>query len=84
MNGLNKLDEINRPLHCSDVKREVMYIKDNDQWNKETKDKIILTNALKHVVSKNIKQITEWTKEHPNYNDSCSKDSDKYLKIIST
>jgi hypothetical protein len=82
MNGLNKLDKINRPLHCSDVKREVMYIKDNDQWNKETKDKIILTNALKHVVSKNIKQITEWTKEHPNYTDSYSKDSDKYLKII--
>jgi len=82
MNGLNKLDKINRPLHCSDVKREVMYIKDNDQWNKETENKIILTNALKHVVSKNIKQITEWTKEHPNYNDSYSKDSDKYLKII--
>jgi len=71
-----------RPLHCSDFKRETLYIKNNNEWNKETEDKAILTNAIKHVVHKNIKQISEWTKHHPEYNDSSSKQNDKYLKIV--
>lgn len=70
-------------MHCSDSKREVLYIKNNDQWNKEDDDKKILTNAIKHVAHKNMKQIAEWTKGHPEYNDSDSKQNDKYLRIVS-
>jgi len=83
INGLKQMDIPDRPVHCSDLKRETLYVKSNDQWNKENEEKTILTNAIKHVAHKNIKQINEWTKEHPMYKDSESKDNDKYLKIVS-
>ena len=41
-----------RPIHCSDSKREVVYIKDKNQWSKETEEKLILTNAIKQVAHK--------------------------------
>ena len=83
INGLKQINIPDRPIHCSDTKRETLYIKDNNEWNKETDDKIILTNAIKQVAHKNMKQISEWTKIHPLYKDSSSKVNDKYLKIVS-
>ena len=83
IDGLKDMQINDRPIHCSDSKREVVYIKDNDQWNKDAEDKPILTNAIKQVARKNIKQISEWTKDHPEYNDSASKQNDRYLKIVS-
>ena len=83
IDGLKKMNVNDRPIHCSDPKRETLYIKDNNEWNKETEKKVILTNAIKHVAHKNIKQISEWTKIHPDYKDSKSKENDKYLKIVS-
>jgi hypothetical protein len=83
INGLKKMDVSDRPIHCSDSKREIVYIKDKDQWNKESEDKSLLTNAIKHVAHKNMRQISEWTKDHPEYNDSTSKQNDKYLRIVS-
>ena len=83
---INELKQINvndRPIHCSDSKRETLYIKNNNEWNKEWQDKVILTNAIKHVAHKNMKQITEWKKDHTDYNDSKSKENDKYLQIVS-
>ena len=83
INGLKQMDVSDRPIHCSDFKRETLYIKDKDQWSKENEDKSVLTNAIKHVAHKNLKQIREWTKTHPEYNDSQSKQNDKYLTIVS-
>ena len=83
VNGLKEIDISDRPIHCSDSKRETLYIKNNDQWLKESEDKAVLTNAIKHVAHKNMKQISEWTKIHPEYNDSESRQNDKYLKIVS-
>ncbi len=83
INGLKDIDVSDRPVHCSDSKREILYIKNNDQWNKETDNKVILTNAIKHVAHKNMKTINEWTKEHPDFNDADSKQNDRYLKIVS-
>ncbi len=82
INGLKQIDVSDRPIHCSDSKREVVYIKDKNQWSKETEEKLILTNAIKQVAHKNMKQISEWTKTHPEFNDSTSKQNDKYLKIV--
>ena len=82
INGLKQIDVSNRPVHCSDLKRETVYIKNNDQWNKEDNDKTILTNAIKHVAHKNIKLIPQWTKQYTNYNDSQSKQNDTYLQIV--
>jgi len=83
IDGLKQIDINNRPVHCSDSKRETLYIKSNNEWNKEDSERKILTSALKHVANKNIKQISEWTKVHPDYNDSDSKDNDRFLQIVS-
>ena len=83
INGLKQMNVNDRPIHCSDLKRETLYIKDNNEWNKDSDDKAILTNAIKHVANKNMKQIPEWTKLHPDFKDSRSKENDRYLKIVS-
>jgi hypothetical protein len=83
IDGLKQINVNDRPIHCSDFKRETLYIKNNNEWNKDSEQKTILTNAIKHVTHKNMKNISEWTKIHPEYNDSKSKENDKYLKIVS-
>ena len=83
INGLKQLDVTKRPVHCSDIKREVMYVKDDNQWNKEDADKQKLTNAIKTVANKNFKQLPQWQKENPTFYDPDSKANDKYMQIIS-
>jgi hypothetical protein len=82
--NLNELDQTKRPIHCSDIKREVLYIKDENQWVKENgESKPVLTKAIKQVAHENIKQISEWRKMHPDCNDPESKSNDTYLHIVS-
>ena len=80
--NLKDLDTYSRPIHCSDLKREVFYIKDDDKWSKEDDDKMVLKNAIKQVANKNIKQITEWTNLNPDCKKSDSRKNDQYLKIV--
>ena len=82
INNLKDIDYTKRPIHCSDEKRETIYIKDENQWTKDDENKTGLTKAIKHVANKNIKMIPEWTKENPDYNDSESKTNDKYFKLV--
>ena len=82
INGLNKLDVTMRPIHCSDAKRETLYIKDQNEWIKEDQSKTHITKAIKTVGKKNIQQIFEWQKKHPDYNDPDSRNNDKYLKML--
>ena len=72
-----------RPLHCSDIKREILYIKYNDEWTKETNEKPILTKAIKTIANENIKQISKWKDNYPDCIKSNSKKNDLYLKIVS-
>ena len=83
INGLNELDEKKRPIHCSDLKREVLYIKNNDEWKKEDPSKKEITNAIKRVSKKNMMRINEWQNKYPSYKDPESKDNDKYLEMLS-
>jgi hypothetical protein len=80
--GLSNLHVHNRPLHCSDSKRDVLYIKENGEWLKEDEEKSKLTKAIKIIGNKNMKQISEWQKAYPEYNDPTSKQNDKYMKMI--
>ena len=80
--NLNELETCKRPIHCSDSKREVLYIKDDDKWSKETDNKFVIKNAIKQVANKNIKQITEWTNLNPDCKKSDSRKNDQYLKIV--
>lgn len=81
--NLNKLDKFKRPFHCSDLKREVIYIKNNDLWSKEETNKPVLRNAIKQVANKNIQQISEWRQMNPGCSSSDSRMNDLYLKIVS-
>jgi hypothetical protein len=81
-NGLKKLEVHERPIHCSDVKRETIYIRENDKWEKDDEQKTKLLEAIKEVGVKNIQMIPQWCKEHPGWSDSDSKENDRYLKYV--
>jgi hypothetical protein len=81
--NLKGLEEYKRPIHCSDFKREILYIKDNDTWKKENDDKPVLTKAIKEIANENIKQIHKWKQENPECTDAESKKNNLYLKIVS-
>lgn len=79
---LKALDVTQRPIHCSDLKRETFYIKNENKWEKEECDNPILTKAVKHIAGKNMMQIFDWQKAHPDYNDPETRTSDKYMKML--
>ncbi len=83
LKNLNNIEQHLRPLHCSDTKREILYVKDNNKWEKETDDKPILTKAIKVIANENIKQIKNWTAKNPDCTSSNSRKNDLYLKIVS-
>jgi len=83
VNGLNELDVYTRPIHCSDLKRETLYVKDNDAWEKDNSEKAKITRMIKHISYRNAKQVGAWTRENKGYNDPESKKNDKYMKIVS-
>ena len=79
--NLNALDVTQRPLHCTDKKRETIYIKDQDKWEKdEEKDKI--RKVIKKVATKNARLIQKFKEKHPDYNEYHSKYSTQYHKLI--
>lgn len=82
MSGINELDVYKRPIHCSDLKRETLYIKDQNVWEKEKDNKPIIMNALKQVAHKNIKHLPTWIAENPACNDTTSKKNYEYLKML--
>lgn len=80
---LTELTIINRPMHCTDSKRETVYVKVDTNWEKmsgEFKDRIV--DAVKKVAHKNLKAISLWTEQNPEWSDSNSRINDKYLKIV--
>ena len=79
--GLNQLDISKRPIHCSDLKREVIHVKNNDTWHKDD-NKEQMIKAIKAVEHKNIKQMSLWGKANPEYKDPNHKKSDLYTKLI--
>ena len=82
INGLKQLEINQRPVHCSDGKRETIYIKDKNLWEKDDDEKVKLTNAIRSVAHKNIEQIAVWTEKHPEYMENNSKYNDKYMKLL--
>ena len=71
--GLNELDIEKRPLHCTDVKRETLYIKDENGWEKENKDKEKLKKAIFTTQQRQARLIKEWQNENPDWADSMAK-----------
>lgn len=80
--NLKALDVNKRPVHCSDKKREIMYIKDQDKWEKENDEKNKLRKAIKHIAHKNTKMFPQFKAKYPDCIHSESNKSDQYNKII--
>jgi len=79
--GLEELELHKRPIHCSDIKREIMYVKDQDLWERETDE--ILTRAINNLTIKNTSKILDWQKRNPGYTNPSSRKNEQYLNIVS-
>ena len=79
---LNTLDITERPIHCTDKKRETMYIKDQDKWEKEDEKKTKMHKLVTKVANKNITMISEFQKLHPEWKKCSSKYADQHNKIV--
>jgi hypothetical protein len=80
--NLKALDITQRPIHCTDKKREVLYIKDENKWEKEDDDKKKIRKAIKRVAFKNHRLIMKFKEAHPDCIKASSNYSDQYNKII--
>ena len=80
--NLKALDVTQRPVHCTDKKRETMYIKDEDKWEKEDDSKTNLRKAIKSVADKNIRLLPQFREKNPEYKNSSSRISGKYDKMV--
>ncbi len=80
IDSLKQLDKSERPIHCTDVKRETMYIKDDDKWNKE-EDSSKLNKAIQEVTRKSMGTLMNWKEENPDYKDRDSEFSNRCIVI---
>jgi len=80
--NLKALDVTERPIHCADKKREVIYIKNEDKWEKEDDDKKKIRNVINKVSRKNERLIQKYKEAHPGCNFSESKYADQYSKLV--
>jgi hypothetical protein len=80
--NLKAMDVTQRPVHCTDQKREVLYIKDEDKWEKEDDARRKIKKAIKRVVSKNQRLLPQFKEIHPDCNRASSRYSDQYNKFL--
>jgi hypothetical protein len=80
---LNDTDMNKRPVHCSDAKRETLYVKEENKWEKETQETKQMLTAVRGVNKKNYKLLSNWKETHPKCLDSKSNQCDDYMKIMS-
>ena len=82
INGLNDLEECERPVHCSDLKRESMYVKEDNKWEKEDAENTRMKKALRQIAHKNTKMLPVWKAKNPDCKRSESHLSDKYSHMV--
>ena len=81
LRNLMELEVHRRPIHCSDLKREVLYVKDNDVWTSDvSREKLIRT--IKYIANKNVKQIPGWMDQNPDSKNTQTKLHDKYMRML--
>ena len=82
IDNLKLLDVTERPVHCSDFKRDVLYVKDDDKWEKENENNTKIKKLINSVTNKNISLIPEWKQKNPECTNINSNKSTKINKII--
>ena len=81
VNRLNNLDITKRPIHCSDVKREIIHIKDDNKWERDNANLDRLRKIIKQLTHKNILRVDDWKKANPGCTEYNSRKNDQYLRI---
>jgi hypothetical protein len=81
LKGLQELDIYARPIHCTDLKRETVYVKDQDMWEKDNADKTKLKQVVNQIASKNLRQLPIWQQQHPEFRQLDTKENDTFMKI---
>ena len=80
--NLKDMEVTDRPMHCTDVKRETLYVKDEDKWDKESDGNPKMKKAIKHIARKNAVQLKKYKEKHPDCTKADSKHSDTYNKLL--
>jgi len=81
LRGLKELDYTMRPIHCTDLKRETVYVKNENSWEKDDNEKAKLKLAIQRVARKNLRTLPKWQEENPDFRILDTKENDEYLKI---
>jgi hypothetical protein len=81
ISSLQKTDVYKRPVHCSDVKRDTLYVKDNNEWARDGPDHPKMVNAVLAVEHKNVALVSEWAKANPRCMNSNTRENEKYFKL---
>jgi hypothetical protein len=82
---LHELSLYERPIHCTDIKREVLYIKDNDEWQKNTEEKNMRDEIVKKYIPKmerdNRIAFSQYNRDHPEYNEIGHPEYDSFFRM---
>ena len=81
VNALKDLDITERPIHCTDIKRETVYVKDKDRWEIDDKDKSKLKNSIRVIEEKNLHLLPEWQEENPNFRELDTQENQDFIQI---
>lgn len=81
IDSLRETDVFKRPIHCSDARRETLYVKDDDKWEREGPENTKITNAVRVVEHKNIVLVNEWAKQNPRCENSSTKENAQYINM---
>lgn len=79
--ALKDMDVTERPIHCTDIKRETVYVKEQDKWEIEDKDKSRLKNTIKALEDKNMSSLIDWQIENPRFQIMDTKENSDYIQI---
>ena len=81
LDSLRETDVFKRPIHCSDTRRETLYVKDDDKWEREGPENTKITNAVRVVEHKNIILVNEWAKQNPRCENSSTNENARYINM---
>jgi len=84
MNGIKQMDVNKRPIHCTDVKRETVYVREQNVWEKEDPEKQKLRKAVNRVAQMNLKQLQKWTELNPECTNNNTKENNEYIHLSLT
>ena len=80
---LNDTDIYKRPVHCSDAKRETLYVKEENKWEKNTQENRKMIKAVRGVDKKNYLMLNTWREVYPKSLDGQTRQCDEYMKLLS-